>query len=323
MSRVSIETYERKHLEGMTALYNSETKFEPHIAPLTPERFIALAEAKSYFDPTGLFVAVEGGEVVGWVHACVAGGSEPWQDPSKNVARIRMLICPRSCLKVGEALVAEATQWLKRTGQGQLLAMHARVGYPFYRGLWMGGEPMCPVTFPHLHLAFEVGGYKNTQESIFMVAEMTSPPEEVTAMADIELVESPAEMKHEPMRESWIGFQPMRTRALVREEEVGAIGWVLQPHLDRLGAPCVNIWSLGVTEEHRRKGIASALVSRVMARGYETGARSASVGTQLWNAPAHATYAKLGFRPYCIVVGRTLALPGRATPMTSQRERSS
>jgi ribosomal protein S18 acetylase RimI-like enzyme len=167
---------------------------------------------------------------------------------------------------------------------------------------------MCPVTLPHLHLAFEVGGYKNTQESIFMVAEMPSPPKGLAPPAAITLADSPAEMRHEPMRESWVGFAPMRARALIGEEEVASIGWVLLPHLDRLGAPCVNIWSLGVKEQHRRRGIASALVAHVMVRGYGMGARFASVATQLWNAPAHATYAKLGFRPYASLVGRTMDL---------------
>lgn len=308
MADVRIDTYDRRYLEGMAALWNAETAFEPHIAPLDPDRFVTLVEGKSSFDPAGLFVALEGEEVVGWVHACIAAGSEPWQDPTKKVPRIRMLLYPRERLKVGSALVAEATEWLKRSGETQLLAMHARVGYPFYRGLWMGGEPMCPVTLPHLHLAFEAGGYKNTQESIFMVADMPSVPKALPAAANITLADSPAEMRHEPMRESWVGFAPLRTCALIGEEEVGSIGWVLLPHLDRLGAPCVNIWSLGVKEQHRRRGIASLLVSHVMVRGYGMGARSASVATQLWNAPAHATYARLGFRPYGILVGRTLDL---------------
>jgi hypothetical protein len=72
----SIDTYDRKYLDGMTELYNAETAFEPHIAPLNPERFVKLVEKKSYFDATGLFVAMEAGRVVGWVHACVAAGSE-------------------------------------------------------------------------------------------------------------------------------------------------------------------------------------------------------------------------------------------------------
>ena len=139
-----------------------------------------------------------------------------------------------------------------------------------------------------------------------MVAEMPSPPVEPRADVRVELEDLPAELAHEPMRESWSGFEPMRTRALLGGEEVGSIGWVIQTHLDRLGVPCVNIWSLGVKEAHRRKGIGSSLVSNVMLRSHGAGARFASVGTQLWNAPAHATYVRLGFRPYCVVVGRAL-----------------
>jgi len=305
----SLETYDRQHLEGMGDLFNAETAYEGHIAKLNPERFMELVESKSHFDPAGLLVAVEGGNVVGWTHACVAPGSEPYHDPAKPAAQIRMLIYPRHRLKVGGALVAEATNWLKKSGQSRLFAIHAQHGYPFYRGLWMGGEPMAPNSLPHLQLALEVGGYHNTQESIFMAAQMASAPAEARAAVAIELVDEPAEMRHEAMRESWTGFAPMRTRALLNGEEVGSTGWVVLPHLgETLGAPGMSIWSLGVREEHRRKGIAAALIARAMRLSYAQGARFASVGTQLWNAPAHATYAKFGFVPHCVLVGRTLDL---------------
>jgi len=251
-------------------------------------------------------VARAGGEVLGWIHACLAPGSEAWHDPGRKVARIRMLIFPATRLDVGRALVSTATAWLRERESGPLEAMHAESGYPFYRGLWFGGEPMGPSSLPHVQLAFEVGGYKNTQESIFMTAQVESPPPAITADVKAAFVEAPAEMKHEAMRESWIGFAPMRTRALLEGEEVGSIGWVVLPHVaDRLGAPCLNIWGLGVHEQHRRKGIAAALVSRALARAHAQGARFASVGTQLWNSPAHATYAKFGFRPHCLLIGRT------------------
>jgi GNAT superfamily N-acetyltransferase len=309
MPQFQIETYHHNHLEGITALYNTETAFEPHIAPFTPDRFIQLVEQKSYFDPQGLLVALAAGRVVGWVHACVAAGSERGHDPAKKVPRIRMLIFPRDRLKVGNALVAEATAWLKQTGQTSIEALHARTGYPFYRGLWAGGEPMGPSSLPHMHVALETNGYKNTQESIFMVAEMPVPPPVPPATIPLELVTAAAEMHHEPMRESWIGFAPMRTRALHNGEEVGNIGWVIQPYLDRLGAACMNIWGLGVKEPHRRQGIAVTLVAQAMHLSHAQGARFASVGTQLWNAPAHATYAKWGYRPYALVIGRALDLP--------------
>jgi GNAT superfamily N-acetyltransferase len=307
--RLWIESYDHQYLQGMVDLYNAETAGEAHIAPLDPERFLNLVESKPYFDPAGLLIAREGASVVGWVHACVAAGSESHHHPELRVPQIRMLIYPRDRLRVGAALVAEATAWLRRSGQQQFLAMHAQHGYPFYRGLWLGAEPMCPATLPHLQLAFEVGGYRNTQESIFMVAELAARPQEAPPNTLLELADAPAKMRHEPMRHSWAGFEPMTTSASADGEEVGSMGWVLLPQVaERLGAPAVNIWSLGVREQHRRKGIATALVSHALARAYDMGARHASVGTQLWNAAAHATYAKLGFRPHCMLVGRTLDL---------------
>lgn len=304
--KFSIDTYDRKYLEGMVDVFNAETVGENHIAPLDPELFITLVESKSCFEPGGLFVAVEHGAVIGWAHACVAAGSEPWHDPKKKAAHIRMLVYPRNRLDVGQVLVEEATGWLEQGGHEELLAIHAQVGYPLYRGLWMGGEPICPASLPHLQLAFEVGGYRNTLESVFMTAVIGKELPEVPSRVEIEFDEGTAIMAHESMRESWVGFEPMRIRAMIGREEVGTVAWVILPHVaPRLGAPCMNIWGMGVKEEQRRKGIASALMGRAMMRACEKGVRFASVGTMLWNAAAHATYARFGFEPHRILVGRT------------------
>ncbi|MBM3211309.1 GNAT family N-acetyltransferase [Candidatus Poribacteria bacterium] len=305
----SIDKYHRNYLEGIITIYNSETAFEAHIAQLSPQLFIELVENKSYFDPEGLFVAIKDGSVIGWVHACIAPGSEGHHNPENKVPRIRMLIFPSDQLKVGNALVSEANNWLKKSGQSIFLAMHAKEGYPFYRGLWLGGEPMGAVSLPHVQMVLEVGGYKNTQESVFMTIEIAKEPEVFQADLKIDFEESEAGMSHQPMRESWIGFKPMRIRAIANSETVGSISYVIIPYLaERLGAPCMNIWGMGIQEKYRRKGVATALVSYAMLQSYKQGARFASVGTQLWNSPAHATYNKLGFRPHCLVVGRTLEL---------------
>jgi hypothetical protein len=71
MLNFTIDIYRRDDLPDMLALTNRETAHQPHIAPLTPDLFIALVESKSYFDPKGLFVAKRNGRVVGWVHGCV------------------------------------------------------------------------------------------------------------------------------------------------------------------------------------------------------------------------------------------------------------
>jgi GNAT superfamily N-acetyltransferase len=310
MPKLIVEPYSREHLAGMMDLYERETAFEPHIAPLTPARFVELVESKSYFDPAGLLVARDGGAVAGWVHACVAPTTEPWQEAGKLAARLRMLIYPRERLRVGAALVRAATEWLKASGAKEIEALHPGWGYPFYRGLWLGAEPMGPATMPHVQLALSSHGYQLDFESVLMTATMDGPPRHGPAQVRLEVVEAPAEMAHEGMRESWAGFAPMQTAVSIGEEEVGRVGWVLLPHVsEKLGAPCLNIWSLGVDPRHRRQGIGLFLVREAMRRGYELGARHCSVGTQLWNTPAHATYTAAGYRPYCLLVGRKLTVP--------------
>jgi GNAT superfamily N-acetyltransferase len=306
MAQVQIEQYRQEYLPGMTDLFNAETAHEPHIAPLTPERFITLIEQKSYFDPAGLLVAVEAGQVVGWIHACVAPGSEYHHEQGRPPPRIRMVIFPRARLAVGQTLVAEATAWLRAVDYPYIEALHARDGYPFYRGLWMGGEPMGLSSLPHVQMVLEVNDYKNAQEAVFMTTAMPTLPPPCAPIRMPDLKTALAAMVHPGMHDSWIGFAPMRTVAYLDGEEAGSISWVIQPHLDRLGAPCMNIWGLGVRGLFRRQGIAALLISDVMRQSYQLGARFASVGTQLWNAPAHATYAKLGYRPHVILVGRLL-----------------
>ena len=102
----TIAPYDRKHLEGMCRLYNDQTAFEPYIAPMTADRFIEFVESRSAFDPSGLLVALEAGDVIGWVHAAIAHPTEAYQKPEAVVAEIEMLLFPRERLDVGNALVA-------------------------------------------------------------------------------------------------------------------------------------------------------------------------------------------------------------------------
>ena len=307
MADFTLTPYRRELLEGMTTLYNAETAFEPYIVLLNPARFIEFVESKSYFDVSGLMVAVSGEEVVGWIHACRAPGTEPWHNPENIISRLEMLLFPRQRGDIGAALVREATAYLDAATPSPLIieAMHPGGGYPFYRGLWMGGEPMGIPMLPHVQLAFEVGGYKTTFESVFLTATLDNPPPEVLPQRSFEFTDGPATMAHPTMAESWRGFAPQKISAQRSGEEIGSVGWTLLPHVaERLGAPGMTIWQLGVADAHRRQGIAAALISRALRAAYAQGARHAALGTQLWNAPAHAAYARFGFRPHALLTGR-------------------
>jgi ribosomal protein S18 acetylase RimI-like enzyme len=311
MANFTLTPYHRDLLGGMTTLYNAETAFEPYIVPLTSTRFVEFIESKSYFDAAALLVAVAGGEVVGWIHACRTPGTESWHSPEKIVSRLQMLIFPRQRLEVGTALVRAATAYLEELPSladrkaMTIEAMHPGGGYPFYRGLWMGGEPMGLATLPHVQLALEVGGYKTTFESVFLTAALDAAPPEVSPSLPVTFLAGPAPMAHPTMAESWSGFAPQRISAQRGGEEIGSIGWTLLPHVaERLGASGMTIWQLGVAEAYRRYGIASALISHALRAAHAQRARHAFLGTQLWNAPAHAAYARFGFHPHGLLLGR-------------------
>jgi len=304
---LQIETYDPRFAQECCDLYNQQTVNEPHIVRLTPQRFDALVAAKPYFDPRGFLLARLGGRTLGWVHACLAPLTDaPRLDPPP-LPRIQMLLFPLDRPAMGLELVRQATLYLQRQSPQTPTARHPTRGYPFYRGLWMGGEPQLPITLSHVQMVLEASGYEESHQDLMMVLRTDTRPRVFEANGRVDFTCEPLKMHHEVMLHSWAGFEPQSIHAHVHGEWAGTIGWVLVPQTaERLGVASVNIYTLGVSSGQRRKGIGSALVSRAMAAGFDLGAREFNVCTQVWNAPAQATYGKCGLRPYIIVNGRTL-----------------
>jgi len=309
---LDLQAYDQRYLEAMTRLYNEQASHEPHVANLTPELFLSLIQTKSYFNASDLLVALERGRVAGWIHSAVSGATETWLGPQHRYARISMLVYRPSQLKVGLSLVEAALKSLASRGHDRIWVMHAEGGYPFYRGLFEGGEYMCPASLPHLHLAFVYHGCKATSQSIFKLARFDEAPPLLEAQVPTEYAEAALSPPHATVAESWVGFGPRVIYATLDGGNAGTIGWVMQPHLTaKLGVPCANIYMLGVAGQHQRKGIAAALVSRAARAAYAAGARRMTVGSQVHNQAAHNTYDKLGFVAAGLSIGREWSVNGR------------
>lgn len=305
--RWTIEAWEPRHREGVCELFNRVTAKEGQIVPLTAERFEKLVERKSYFDPAGLLVAVEAGRVVGWVHGCVVGNTEAMEGPGTPLPRIQMLIHEGDRLREGAALVGEITKYLTARSNEEVTALHPYRGYPYYRGLWLGGEPQMAMWIGQMQTVLGGCDYALSHQDLFMVGKMESKPSEPAARLEgIEYVSRATELKHEVMAQSWTGFEPRVIQAMVKGEKVAELGWVfIEPAKEKLGAPSMNIYNLWTGEKYRRLGIGSALVGRSLGEAYALGARHMNVCTQMWNAPAQPTYFKHGFVPYGYLCGRT------------------
>lgn len=308
-SAVIVEPYAKRDVPALVRLFNHQCELERHVAVLTPEMFAQFVEAKPYFDPHGLQVARRGGEIVGWVHAAITGPTEPWYDTAMRLARVSMFVYRPGELEVGRALINTATQYLRDQGHERIYAFHAHGGYPFYRGLFTGGEYTGPSSLAHLHQALRHCGYTTTHESVTQSVAMPAAPKLVEPRVPAEFHDQPLTMAHETMAASWTGFEPRVIDVTIEGEHAGQIGYVLLPHLAaRLGSPCLDIYSMGVTPERRRLGLASSLVNRAMRAGYDRGARVASVYTEMHNQAAAGTYARCGFVPFGVNLGRVLEM---------------
>jgi GNAT superfamily N-acetyltransferase len=296
---LEIRSYSADLLEGICMSFNRMTVAEPDINPFTPETFAAYIASKSYFDPNGMGIATKGGEIVGWVHACVAGGTETWNSPQPS-PRISMLVFAPDRPDVGGALLEHAGRWL---GDSQSIeALGSGRGYPFYRGLWCGGEPMGLATHPQVQMALEIQGYKTIQQSVLMIA--------VNIFAAVHelpvglTIDDGTLTMSDRLRESWVGFIPRESIAYWNGEVVGFLHWVVLPGVEQRRPDCLNIFGLHVDDSVRRRGIATSLIAHTIQRARYLGASRASLCTQLSNRWAQSMYARFGFTPSRLLIGR-------------------
>jgi [ribosomal protein S18]-alanine N-acetyltransferase len=62
----------------------------------------------------------------------------------------------------------------------------------------------------------------------------------------------------------------------------------------------VHVLNVAVSAEHRRRGVARALMEEAVARGRAAGARLVTLEVRRSNAPAIALYRKLGYREVAV-----------------------
>lgn len=305
---VRFDIYHDADAPAVAELFNRQTAAHEHVIPLTADMLRQVVIDKPYFDPEGMLLAwADGGDaLLGCVHACVAPYTEGPRLDGPAWPRIVMLLFNADRPDVGLELVRRATAWMRgRSGEAPTY-LHPHHGYPFYRGLWYGGEPQGAITFPHVQMALAAGGYRQTHQDVMMVARLPAPPPRFEAACDVDYEDLPTRMNHDVHRASWIGFSPRTLTAQLDGQWAGECAYVLLPQAAaKLGHPGMSIWNLAVDARFRRRGIAAALISRAQQTAFDAAARTMTVCTNLNNAPAHATYMKCGYRPHTIVNGRT------------------
>ena len=293
--------YKPEFLEALCALYNGEGAFSPFISHLTPKLFERRIAAKAFFEPEGAILATSGGRLVGAVFATFAPSADKTHaDLSRGV--IDGLFFSERHPAVGDQLLGAALTYLRSRGAKSVIGWATEGGYPFWRDLYCGSEPVMHAGYKQAYDAFSRAGFAKTQHSVAMLARVEGEGPALKAEYRIRNCPSPRETFWE--RNTWLDLWPMCLEAEAEGVVAGRLGWVALPATSRRrGVRTVGIYSVVVAEAWRRRGVASALLARCFEEAKKDGAEEILLATGVENRPAIAAYHKFGFSEVFELVG--------------------
>jgi ribosomal protein S18 acetylase RimI-like enzyme len=295
-----ILTYNESFLGEAVSVFNRQTEAAELVVRLTPEIFAEQIVSKSCFSSEGCFVAAEGGRAIGLALTALVGDAEGAQG---GCGAIDGLFFPADRLTVGEALVARCVEHLRARGAATIYGFASGGGYPFWRGLYCGAEPVCLTNHSHAWIAFMSRGFRHHQQSVNYMG----PAARLGFRGDLDYEEKPLDISSSWARDSWKGHKPMRISAVRDGRAIGHIGWVDMPYMSaHLGRRMAGIYSLSVVPEARRQQVASSLLGKLFERAGQIGVERILVGTTVDNTAARRTYERAGMAVVAFRTGTVL-----------------
>ena len=285
-------------------IFNRENADYPLVAPLTLDLFVKHIASKTMFDSQTSFVAAENGKAVGFALGCV-GSDKLKSHPEPGKSGIDGLFFPRDRLRVGDALIEACVEALKARGAHRVYGFASWTGYPFWRGIYTGSEPVCLTEYVQMWTRFMAHGFTHHQQSFTYLG----PIEPYACRADFDYELADQDISSPWAQESWRGLRPRCLRPKVNGESYGRLGIVDLPLIsERRGIATAGIWGMWVEPQHRRKGVATAMVGRGLELMKEEGTKELIVGTTVENFAARGVYEKAGLRNVAYRTGTYLDL---------------
>ena len=250
----------------------------PYTRPIDAELLAHWKSLGESYQPGNMLIAYRGGAARCFLHG--------ERENDHHFAHI-LAVAP-GAIEEGAALLKQVEEQARRNGVRRICGPTCRSGR-FYGGYILGLEPYHPHWAADVTDAFVQAGYAISQSEALMVADLTDlvAPREMPAGYEI------AEGNAEPEFLANV----FRFTAVHGGAEVATCGGRLYPRLPaRGGGPTGQLGFVGADEQHRGKGLATALVTHSLKRLQEWGAPAALISTGLENTPALRAYERAGFR---------------------------
>lgn len=267
------------------------------------------AFSKSYFDPTGLVVAVDGSTPVGFAHA---GFGVNHEETSLNhgIGVVCVVVVRPSHRNqgIGSELLKRAEQYLREHGASKALGGSARPHNPFYLGVYGGSDsPGVLASDPLGAPFFMKRGYSPLGEKrIVWQRRLDQPlvvgdPRMINHRKRFELVSHSGSGLSTWWQENTVGLiEPVEFRLMDKQTNAPAaraVLWELDGFATRWGAPSAGIYSLTVKQDMRGQGIGKFFLAQLLRYLQDQYFGICECHTDEKHVPAHKLARSVGFEP--------------------------
>jgi GNAT superfamily N-acetyltransferase len=207
---------------------------------------------------------------------------------------VHLLALAPGAVSDGVALLRQVEEQARREGVRRICGPTCVSGR-FYGGYILGLEPYHPHWGVEGTQAFVQAGFAISQCDTLMAATLAEPVAVTAVPSGYAIKDGRAEAE--------FGARAFRLIASFGGEEVATCGGRVYPKLhSHAGGPIGQLGFVGTDEQHRGKGLATALVTRSLERLREWGAGLALISTGLANTPALRAYERAGFRREHLII---------------------
>ncbi len=290
---------------ALIAIWRSRQGQPGLMQPISADVLEQLVFGKPYFDYRGLFVARENGRPVGFAHAAF-GPSEAHTGVCTDLGVTCMLVVRPDCdeQEVASGLLQRCEQYLRGRGAKVLYGGAIRPLNPFYLGLYGGSElPGVLESDGVAQRLYRTHGYREIDRTLVFRRGVESFRAPVSRAVMQIRRSTTLEVLADPPSRSWweactTGDFDLTRFRLVPRGGGPALGAALVRNLEPTpgyAANAVGLTEVQVPPKHRRRGVATFLVSEVFRHLVGQGAGLVETQTMVHNAAAVGLYRKLGF----------------------------
>ena len=276
-----------------------------------PLRSAALLEVfllgKPYFDPAGLVVAEEQGDVIGWA-LCGFGpdAAGAGLDPSTGVVCVLGVLPDRRRQGLGSELLRRCEGYLRGRGARVLLAGPMAPRNPFTFGVYGGSQsPGFLASEPGTGLLLTRLGYRPAETMLVLQRHLDRPFNVIDGRFPalrkrFEVRPLPRHGTAGWYREAALGPIEVEGFRLEERSTGRAVGhaqvWEMDPYSQRWNEQAVGVLRCEVEEGHRRQGLARLLLGNVLRHYHDQYFTLVEAQVRQEDAAALALLRGLGFQ---------------------------